>query len=234
MEPSLVTKRLLTLSDKAYRDFQAPLMPTVAPADIIGVRTPELKSLAKELLKTEDVSSFLNALPHRYFEENQLHAFLISGEKDFDVCLRRVTEFLPYIDNWATCDQLSPRCFAKHSEKLLPSIEKWIQLKHEYTVRFAICLLMRYFLDEQFLLRYHEMVAGVKRDEYYIKMMQAWYFATALAKQYEATLPFIEKHRLEPWTHNKSIQKAIESFRVSEEHKQYLRTLKVSVKNNKN
>ena len=225
-----IVEHLLSVSDEAYAAFQRPLLPSIGADTMIGVRTPELKRYAKELLKTTDVTDFLNTLPHKYFEENQLHAFLISGEKDFDVCLHKVSNFLPYIDNWATCDQLSPWIFAKHSEKLLPFIEKWLKSKHEYTVRFAICLLMRYFLDEKFLPRYHELVAGVKRDEYYIKMMQAWYFATALAKQYEATLPFIENHRLEPWVHNKTIQKAVESFRVSDEHKNYMRTLKVQCK----
>ena len=223
-----IVEHLFSVSDEAYAAFQRPLLPSIDADSMIGVRTPELKRYAKELLRNTDVSAFLNTLPHRYFEENQLHAFIISGEKDFEVCLRRVSEFLPYIDNWATCDQLSPRIFAKHSEKLLPYIEKWLKSKHEYTVRFAICLLMRHFLDDTFSPRYHELVAGVKRDEYYIKMMQAWYFATALAKQYDATLPILQNHRLAPWIHNKTIQKAVESFRVSDEHKCYLRTLKVA------
>lgn len=221
---------LQALQDEKYAAFQRPLMPTVSPDTIIGVRTPDLRRLAKNLLKTAEVSSFLVKLPHSYFEENQLHAFLLSGEKDFQTCVQNVEQFLPYIDNWATCDQLSPQCFAKHTAQLLPHIEKWLKSEHEYTVRFAIGMLMRYFLDDAFSSRYHKLVASIKREEYYIKMMQAWYFATALAKQYEATLPFLLNHKLEPWTHNKTIQKAVESYRITDEHKTYLRTLKVAVK----
>lgn len=221
---------LQSLQDEKYAAFQRPLMPTVSPDTIIGVRTPDLRRLAKNILKTADISAFLTQLPHSYFEENQLHAFLLSGEKDFQTCVQNVEQFLPYIDNWATCDQLSPQCFAKHTAQLLPYIEKWLQSEHEYTVRFAIGMLMRYFLDDAFSLRYHKFVASVKREEYYIKMMQAWYFATALAKQYEATLPFLLNHKLEPWTHNKTIQKAVESYRITDEQKTYLRTLKVAVK----
>ena len=221
---------LQSLQDEKYATFQRPLMPTVSPDTIIGVRTPDLRRLAKNILKTADVSAFLTQLPHPYFEENQLHAFLLSGEKDFQTCVQNVEHFLPYIDNWATCDQLSPQCFAKHTAQLLPYIEKWLQSEHEYTVRFAIGMLMRYFLDDAFSSRYHKLVVSIKREEYYIKMMQAWYFATALAKQYEATLPFLLNHKLEPWTHNKTIQKAVESYRITDEQKTYLRTLKVAVK----
>ena len=226
MDTEQIEKQLFALADNAYAAFQRPLMPTVKSETIIGVRTPDLRNLAKNLSKTTDVSGFLQTLPHRYFEENQLHSFLLSGEKDFEICVRNVEHFLPYIDNWATSDQLSPRCFAKHTEQLLPYIEKWLNATHEYTVRFAIGMLMRYFLDDAFLPRYHEMVICVKREEYYIKMMQAWYFATALAKQYEATLPILQQHRLAPWTHNKTIQKAVESFRITDEQKAHLRTLK--------
>lgn len=221
---------LQALQDEKYAAFQRPLMPTVGPDTIIGVRTPDLRRLAKNILKTADISAFLTQLPHSYFEENQLHAFLLSGEKDFQTCVQNVEQFLPYIDNWATCDQLSSQCFAKHTAQLLPYIEKWLKSEHEYTVRFAIGMLMRYFLDDAFSSRYHKLVASIKREEYYIKMMQAWYFATALAKQYEATLPFLLNHKLEPWTHNKTIQKAVESYRITDEQKTYLRTLKVAVK----
>ncbi len=227
MDTKQIDAQLFALADSAYAAFQRPLMPTVKAETIIGVRTPDLRNLAKNLLKTTDVSGFLQTLPHRYFEENQLHSFLLSGEKSFEICVRNVEQFLPYIDNWATCDQLSPRCFAKHTEQLLPYIEKWLNAKHEYTVRFAIGMLMRYFLDDTFWPHYHELVVGINRDEYYIKMMQAWYFATALAKQYEATLPILQQHRLAPWTHNKTIQKAVESFRITDEQKAQLRTMKV-------
>ena len=219
-----------SLQDEKYAAFQRPLMPTVPPNTIIGVRTPDLRRVAKDLLKTADVSVFLTTLPHSYFEENQLHAFLLSGEKDFKTCVQHVERFLPYVDNWATCDQLSPHCFTKNTKELLPYIEKWLKSKHEYTVRFAIGMLMRYFLDDAFSPHFHELVTSVRREEYYIKMMQAWYFATALAKQYDATLPFLLNGSLEPWTHNKTIQKAVESFRITDEQKTYLRTLKVAVK----
>ena len=221
---------LQSLQDEKYADFQRPLMPTVAPDTIIGVRTPDLRRLAKDLLKTSDVSAFLTNLPHSYFEENQLHSFLLFGEKNFKTCVQHVERFLPYIDNWATCDQLSPQCFAKNTAHLLPYIEKWLQAEHEYTVRFAIGMLMRYFLDDAFSPRYHKLVASIRREEYYIKMMQAWYFATALAKQYDATLPILLNKNLEAWTHNKTIQKAVESYRITDEQKAYLRTLKVAVK----
>ena len=221
---------LQSLQDEKYAAFQRPLMPTVAPDAIIGVRTPDLRHLAKNLLKTADVSPFLIKLPHSYFEENQTHAFLLSDEKDFKTCVRNVEHFLPFIDNWATCDQLSPQCFAKHTVQLLPYIKKWMESEHEYTVRFAIGMLMRYFLDDAFSSQYHKLVASVKREEYYIKMMQAWYFATALAKQFDATLPFLLSRKLDPWTHNKTIQKAVESYRITDEQKVYLRTLKVAVK----
>ena len=162
---------LQALQDEKYAAFQRPLMPTVGPDTIIGVRTPDLRRLAKNILKTADISAFLTQLPHSYFEENQLHAFLLSGEKDFQTCVQNVEQFLPYIDNWATCDQLSPQCFAKHTAQLLPYIEKWLKSEHEYTVRFAIGMLMRYFLDDAFSSRYHKLVASIKREEYYIKMM---------------------------------------------------------------
>lgn len=222
-----IVTHLQSLRDEKYGIFQGALLPTVHQASIIGVRTPAIKAYAKELSRTYDCSDFLNNLPHQYFEENQLHAFLISEEKKFDKCIKEVADFLPFIDNWATCDQLSPHCFPKHTEELLPYIEQWIADSHEYTVRFAIALIMRHFLNDQFSTQYHEMVASIQRKEYYIQMMQAWYFATALAKQYQATIPFLENRRLDTWTHNKAIQKAIESYRISDEHKTYLRTLKI-------
>lgn len=250
--------------DKKYAEFQAKLIPTVDKKTIIGVRTPELKKMAKEMLKgsrcvaptkglrcavsTEilpnDVEKFLGELPHKYFDENQLHAFILSEMKDFDICIKRVNEFLPYVDNWATCDQLSPKCFKKDKETLLKYINKWIKSKKPYIIRFAIGMLMSYFLDEDFDERYLKMVAdvgfknhkarsheGVKEkigididpDKYYVEMMRAWFFATALAKQYDATFPYIKNKKLNEWTHNKTIQKACESFRVSDAHKKELK-----------
>lgn len=222
----IITDRLRSLSDEKYASFQCNLIPNVPPETILGVRTPQLRLLAKELEKKGEMESNVAALPHRFFEENQLHAFLLSLMKDFDRCISEVERFLPYVDNWATCDQLSPKCFAKHRKRLLPHVECWLKSQQEYTVRFGIGMLMRYFLDDAFELRFLDSVANIRREEYYIRMMQAWYFATALAKQYDAAVPYIERHCLPQWTHNKTIQKAIESYRVSEEHKVYLRTLR--------
>ena len=229
MSASAITSELFRLQDINYRDFQAKLIPTVKADAIIGVRTPALRSLAKELLKSDESSAkdFIEILPHKYFDENQLHAFIISETKDFSTCISQVEAFLPFIDNWATCDQLSPRIFKKHRHELLPFIKRWILSEHTYTVRFSIGMLMQHFLNEDFDISYAEMITTVRSDEYYIKMMIAWYFATALAKQYDAILPFIEKECLEPWTHNKAIQKACESFRISDSQKEYLRTLKI-------
>ena len=192
----------------------------------IGVRTPELRKLAKELAKREDIREFLNDLPHQYFDENQLHAFILSGEKDFEKCMEDLERFLPYVDNWATCDQTSPKVFRKHRKELLDAIRRWIESDHPYTVRFAIKMLMEHFLDEDFDPAYPEMVAEVRSEEYYIRMMIAWYFAPALAKQYEAVLPYLEQKKLDVWTHNKTIQKAVESYRITEEQKIYLKSLK--------
>lgn len=222
-----IREELFALQDIKYRDFQSKLIPTIDPDSMIGVRTPELRKLSKRLSKEEGISAFLEALPHRYFDENQLHAFLISEMKDFSRCIRETDGFLPYVDNWATCDQMSPKVFKKHKEELLRKIKDWIVSKETYTVRFAIGMLMEHFLDEDYDPAYPDMVAAVRSEEYYINMMVAWYFATALAKQYEAVLPYLEKRRLETWAHNKAIQKAVESYRISEEQKQYLKSLKV-------
>lgn len=237
-----IQKKLFSLQDKKYRDFQKILIPTVKSESIIGVRTPELKKLAKVLYKDKDIAKFLNDLPHKYFDENQLHAFIISEEKDFDTCISYVEKFLPYIDNWATCDQLSPKCFKKHKDKLLKYISKWMKSKKAYAVRFAIEMLMSYFLDDDFDNKYNDMVSNVKfkskykdidlkldSNKYYVEMMIAWYFATALAKQYKDSLPYIKNKKLIPWTHNKTIQKAVESFRVTEQHKKELRSLKEKI-----
>jgi 3-methyladenine DNA glycosylase AlkD len=221
-----ITTKLFSLQDTAYRDFQVKLIPGMDAEKEIGVRTPELRKLAKELAKREDIREFLNDLPHQYFDENQLHAFILSGEKDFEKCMEDLERFLPYVDNWATCDQTSPKVFRKHRKELLESINRWIESEHTYTVRFAIKMLMEHFLDEDFDPAYPEMVAEVRSEEYYIRMMIAWYFATALAKQYEAVLPYLEQKKLDVWTHNKTIQKAVESYRITEEQKIYLKSLK--------
>ena len=216
---------LFSLRDEKFADFNSKLMPDIVRENVIGVRTPALRKYAREL--SEDAAGdFIKQLPHKYFEENQLHAFILSGVRDFDVCIKLVNEFLPYVDNWATCDQLLPRVFAKHTDELLKYIKQWIKSKHTYTVRFGIGQLMRFYLENNFDVSYAEMVAKIKSDEYYVNMMRAWYFATALAKNYDEVLPFIENKVLDNWTHNKTIQKAIESYRISDEHKKFLRKLK--------
>ena len=225
-----IRDELFRLQDSKYRDFQAGLIPGASPDIMVGVRTPELRKLAKQLAKEENIREFLDDLPHKYFDENQLHAFIISEMKDYDICMQEVERFLPFVDNWATCDQMSPKVFRKHRPDLLWKIREWIGSDHTYTIRFGIGMLMAHFLDEDFDPAYPEMVASVQSEEYYVNMMIAWYFATALAKQYDAVLPYIEERRLDVWTHNKTIQKAIESFRVTPEHKAYLRSLKLSNK----
>lgn len=221
MNNSELIKELYELRDKGgYADLQRRTIPNIDPDSIIGVRTPDLRALAKKC-SLDCVSE----LPHAYFEENQIHAFIISSIKDFDQCVEELERFLPFVDNWATCDQMSPKVFAKHKNELLKRIRKWIKSKNTYTIRFAIKMLMDHFLDEDFDDEYPKMVADVNSDEYYIQMMAAWYFATALAKQYDAVIPYLEEHRLDPVVHKKTVRKAIESFRVSDEHKNYLRTL---------
>ena len=222
-----IRKELASLQDLKYRDMQTRIIPTVRPETIIGVRTPELRKMARELSGREDIGEFLKDLPHRYFEENQLHAFLLSGMKDYPECLCMLNQFLPYVDNWATRDQMSPRVFRKHRKELVASIREWIGSAETYTIRFGIGMLMEHYLDEDFDPAYPEMVAAVRSDEYYVNMMIAWYFATALAKQYQAVLPYIEEKRLEIWTHNKTIQKAVESYRIAPEQKEYLKSLKI-------
>lgn len=223
-----IESRLFQLQDKEYRAFHTKLMPTVAADRIIGVRTPELRKYAKQLVKQAEIQAFLQELPHRYFEENQLQAFIISEIKDFDGCIAEVCRFLPFVDNWATCDQMSPKIFRKHRPELLEYIREWIASKETYTVRFGVGMLMEHFLDEDFEIQYPEMVAAIRSEEYYVNMMIAWYFATALAKQYNRILPYLENCRLEPWTHNKTIQKAVESYQITAEQKAYLKKLKIS------
>ena len=222
-----IREELFRLQDTEYRDFQSKLIPTAGKETFIGVRTPELKRLAKEIAKRDDLCIFLEDLPHKYFDENQLHAFIISDTRDFNLCLERLDVFLHYVDNWATCDQMSPKVFKKHRNELAGPIKKWITDEHCYTVRFGIGMLMEHFLDNDFDLYYPEMVAAVASEEYYVKMMKAWYFATALAKQYDAAIPYLENKRLDTWTHNKTIRKAIESYRVGPAEKEYLRSLKL-------
>ena len=225
-----IKKRLLEMQDVAYRDFHARLMPTVSKEKIIGIRIPEIKKLAKEIAFTPDACEFMKALPHKYYEENNLHAFLISEIKNFEKCIVALEEFLPYIDNWATCDSLRPKCFKLNTDKLLSYIYKWLDSEKTYTVRFGIEMLMLHYLDEGFEEEYLYTVSKIKSEEYYVNMMVAWYFATALAKQYEATLPLIKSHALSAWTHNKAIQKAIESYRITAEQKSELRMLKLVCK----
>lgn len=217
-------EELFKLQDKKYQELQYRTIPNIE--NIIGVRTPELRKLAKELVKENDYKSFLEELPHKYFDENQLHAFIISELKDYDECINYVNKFLPYVDNWATCDQMSPKVFKKNLDKLLLEIKKWIKSKETYTIRFGIGILMQYFLDDNFKVEYLETVSKIRSDEYYVNMMIAWYFATSLAKQYNDTIKYIENNKLDIWTHNKTIQKAIESYRITDEQKEYLRSLK--------
>ena len=221
-----ILDELFKLKDEKYRELQVKIIPNVSSDNIIGVRTPLLRKLSKQLVK-ENYLSFLNDLPHKYFDENQLHAFIISLLKDYDECIMYVNKFLPYVDNWATCDQMSPKVFKKNTDRLLEQIKVWISSSETYTIRFGIGMLMQYYLDDNFKLDYLEMVSNIRSDEYYVNMMIAWFFATALAKQYESTLPFIEGKKLDKWTHNKTIQKAIESYRVSSLQKDYLRNLKI-------
>lgn len=228
---SNIRDRLFAMQDLGYKNFHSKLIPNINPDTIIGVRTPALRSFAKELFRGDNkdaiVRDFLDSLPHSYYEENNLHAFLIAQIKNFSECVAELNYFLPYVDNWATCDAIRPVCFKKHPDKLLCKIREWLSSTHTYTIRFAMEMLMVHFLDERFSAEYLDWVADVKSDEYYINMMIAWYFATALAKQYEASISYIEKKRLPKWVHNKTIQKAIESYRITDEQKTYLRGLRL-------
>ena len=222
----IIREHLSDLQDLKYKDFHTKLIPTVNPDTVIGVRAPALKAYAKEL-KNTDVSAFLADLPHKYYDENNLHGLLIMSIKDYNEALAAIKNFLPYVDNWATCDLLRPVSFKKHRAELLEEIKLWLRSEHTYTIRFAMEMLMTHYLDEDFKPEYLEWLAEIRSQEYYVNMMLAWYYATALAKQWEATLPYIENRRLDKWVHNKTIQKAIESFRVTDEHKAYLRTLRI-------
>lgn len=222
-----IRAELFKIQDMDYRDFNSKLIPTVDKESMIGIRTPDLRKYAKQLGKSSDVIEFLQTLPHKYFDENQLHAFIISEIKDFKYCIDEINRFLPYIDNWATCDQLSPKVFKKYHNELFEYIKDWLKSDKVYTLRFGIGMLMEHFLDEDFDILYPETVSKIRSGEYYINMMIAWYFATALAKQYESIIPFIENNSLDIWTHNKAIQKSIESYRITDEQKAYLRGLKI-------
>lgn len=224
---AVIRERLFSLSDPSYGDFQSALMPSVPREKIIGVRTPVLRKYAAELAKTPLAAEFLRALPHKYYEEDNLHAFLLEKIKDFDKVIAELDAFLPFVDNWATCDCMNPKALARDKARLAEKAEEWLSSAHTYTIRYGIGTLMRHFLDEDFDVCFLQRVAGIKSEEYYVNMMSAWYFATALAKQYESTLPFLLEKRLCPWVHNKTIQKACESLRITKEQKEFLKTLKI-------
>lgn len=219
-------KQLFDLQDTTYRDFHSKLMPETDKETIIGIRVPVLRKFAKEFAKKPEAKEFLQQLPHRYYEENNLHMMLIIAIKDYEECLREIENFLPYIDNWATCDMSAPKCFQAHRQELLVHIREWLASGHTYTIRYGIGMLMRLYLGEDFSPEYPEMVSQVSSEEYYVKMMVAWYFATALAMQWDAVIPYLEQRRLPDWTHRRTIQKAIESYRITQEQKDYLRSLK--------
>ncbi|MCR5451802.1 MAG: DNA alkylation repair protein [Lachnospiraceae bacterium] len=221
-----IKEELFKLKDEKYKAFQSKLIPSVSDNKVIGVRTPALRSYAGGLLKREDISYFLEDLPHEYFDEYQLHAFIISGIKDYEKCMEEVEKFLAYIDNWATCDQMNPRIFKKNRSALIEKIKIWIKSEETYKVRFGIKMLMDHFLDEDFDPKYLKTVADIRTGEYYINMMRAWYFATALAKQYDKAVSYIENRSMDEWTHKKTIQKSVESYRISLEQKEYLKSLK--------
>lgn len=221
-----ITEKLFALQDLEYKQFHSKLIPTISPDTIIGVRTPELRAVAKQIKNSTDVEMFVNQLPHLYYEENNLHAFLIETIKEFDSCIAALNMFLPYVDNWATCDMMAPKVLKKDLPKLYEWIKIWIASGETFTIRFGVNMLMKYYLDDAFLPEYPEIVASIRSEEYYVQMVVAWYFATALAKQYDTVLPYLTEQRLDTWTHNKTIQKAVESYRITPEQKVYLKTLK--------
>ena len=218
-----IQKQLFELQDMAYRDFHSRLMPDIDKETVIGIRVPMLRKYAKSIAGTELAEKFIKELSHCYYDENNLHMMLITGIKDYDRCLTEIERFLPYIDNWATCDFPAPKCFENHKEDLLPVIKRWIASSETYTIRYGIGMLMRLYLDADFDPEYVRIVAEVKSDEYYVNMMIAWYMATALAKQWDAVIPYIEEHRMSDWVHLKTIQKAVESYRITDEQKKYLK-----------
>lgn len=218
-----VREALFSMQDVAYGDFHSRLMPTVERERVIGVRTPMLRKYAKEFGKTKEAICFLEDLPHFYYEENNVHGFLIEQIKDYEECINALETFLPCVDNWATCDMMSPKILQKNKPHLEKKAKEWLKSPHPYMVRYGIGVFMKYFLEEDFKPEHLEWILALHREEYYIKMMVAWYFATALAKQYAATIPYIEGHVLEEWIHKKTIQKAVESYRITKEQKEYLR-----------
>ena len=222
-----VRERLFALRDETNAAFMARLVPTLPPESVLGVRMPDCRALAKELCRMPDIGEFLTDLPHRYLDENNLHALILNEEKDCAAAVAALDVFLPYVDNWATCDSLRPKAFKKHPPALPDECRRWMRSAEPYTVRFGIEMLMTHYLDKDFRPEYLEEVSIIKSKEYYVNMMIAWYFATALAKQYETAISYIEQRRLDVWTHNKTIRKAIESYRVPDEHKAYLRTLTI-------
>ncbi len=228
-----ILDRITGLKDGAYKKFQSSLIPTINPDTVIGVRVPALRALAKELWKENcskvpegKVAEFLKELPHKYYEENLLHGFLLEFIKDFDTAVKAEDDFVPFIDNWAVCDTTHPKVFKKHTGELLPWIIKWIDSGKTYSIRYGVNMLMSFYLDDSFEEKYSDMVCKISSEEYYVNMMRAWYFATALAKQWDSSIKYIEENKMDVWTHNKTIQKACESFRVTDEHKNYLRKLK--------
>ena len=218
--------KLFALQDLKYKEFHSRLMPTINPDVIIGVRTPALRKFAKEVRKQPYCEEFLRELPHQYYEENNLHGFLIEAGRDYEQTIKQIDAFLPYVDNWATCDLINPKILGKHLPQLLEKIQQWIASEQTYTIRFGIEMLMRYYLDDAFQPEYLSMVSKVLSQEYYVNMMIAWYFATALAKQYEAAIPYLQEEKMDQWVHNKTIQKAVESYRITEEQKIYLKQLR--------
>lgn len=221
---------ILAARDEEYADFTAKLIPNVPRESIIGVRTPQLRSIAKRFGKNAGIDEFLSALPHEYHEQNLVHAYIAESIGDFDSAVKTIEACLPYVTNWAVCDSMTPRIFAKHTGELLPIIKKWLQSAQSYTVRFGLRMLMCFYLEKEFASEINALAASVCSEEYYVNMMQAWYFATALAKQYDSTVPFVEEHRLSPWVHNKTIQKAVESFRITAEQKAHLKTLRLNLR----
>lgn len=222
-----VQAQLISIADPEYKRFQSKLMPTVAEEKVLGVRIPALRHFTKKVAKQGNCEAFLNALPHKYYEEDNLHAILISGMTEYAETVSNLNRFLPYVDNWATCDMISPTCFRTCPDGLEAQVRRWLTSGHTYTVRFGIGVLLKYYLDDKFKPDHLQWVAGVALDEYYVKMMAAWYFATALAKQYNQAVPYLQNQTLTPWIHNKTIQKAVESYRIKPEQKAYLKTLKI-------
>lgn len=222
----LILQELLKYKDDKNAEFQSKLTPSIEKSRFLGVRVPNARKIAKKAVSEYDYNKFLDKLPHKYYDENLIHSLIVSQIKDYDECIKRVNEFLPYVDNWAACDTMSPKCFKKHRSELLKQIKIWVKSKHTYTCRFGVDMLMSHYLDEDFKPEYLAIPSKIHSKEYYINMMIAWYYATALAKKWDDTIIYLEENRLDVWVHNKTIQKAIESYRITDKQKKYLRTLK--------